>query len=33
VGAGVVQLGRWLGRREEGVILSFLKNSLEATEE
>jgi hypothetical protein len=31
VGVGLIQLGKWLGRGEKEVILSFLETTLEAT--
>ena len=33
VGAGLIQFGRWLGRGEQEVIHSFLKSTLEASDE
>jgi len=30
MGAGLVQVGKWLGRGEQEVIRSFLKSTLEA---
>jgi hypothetical protein len=33
LGLAVVQIGKWLGNGEQGVIHSFLKSTLEATDE
>jgi hypothetical protein len=32
LGAGLIQLGKWLGRGEQAVIQSFLKSTLEAND-
>jgi hypothetical protein len=33
LGVGLVQVGKWLGRSEEGVIRNFLKSTLDASDE